>query len=458
MKPVKFLLLFLFCCPGLYSKASADSSFRVDFYADSEKTFASKITSPYLETRFSKREEKNNFGLAFSTQKILSDLSFTLKTGNLSGGGSLSRLNNPLLSVSSSPFTSGISEPSLCTASLPGYTSFSKTPSAFFLVKFPSIFKKTITAELSCFAAPEASSPVTSILISALLFKRNLKINFSSTGGGFPYEENSSSSWFSNEAYYPQGKHFCTINELSIKAGRKNTFYTGITMACYETPFGSLPVNLRLDLKFSSTHTDIYATGFYNPDDGIFTSSQKSIPSCVQLKGGFLLKSLMGKTTGSLVFVKTGINVFSTIYIMQLEHPLKVNAGIQLSSGRTSFSLSASINFTLIATEKNLTPEQADFSGFSIQLKDCWHFKYADIEGVFSAAYTPQKDESIASKYKITLNLSSNTAQKFSGSTSLNFNSKGGSNFQKKISASLNTRLNYKFVYFTGKLSFSTDF
>ena len=458
MRPAKYLFVFLLFSLKLYSRASADSSFRVDFYTDSDKTLASKITTPYLETRFSKREEKTNFGITISTKKIFPAVSFTLKTGNLSGGGSLSRLNNPVLSNSSSPFSSGISEPSLCTASLPGYTSFSKIPSAFFQVKLPPLLNKTVSAEVSCFASPEASSPVTSILISAVLFKRKLKINFSSAAASFPYTENSFSSWFSNEAYYPEGNHFCAINELSVQAGRKSTFYSGLTAVCYESPFGSLPLNLRLDLKFSSTHMDIYATGFYNPDDGIFTSSQKSLPSCAQLKGGFLLKSLMGKTSGTPVFVKTGINVFSTIYLMQLEHPLKINAGIQLSSGRTSFSLSGSINFLLIATEENLNPNQTDFDGFSVQLKDSWHFKYADIEGVFSAAWTPQKDESISSKYKFTLNVSSNTAQKLSGSSSIAFNSKGDSDFQKKLTASLNVRLYYRFIYFTGKLSFAADF
>ena len=458
MRLFRFSLIAIWLWLGIFPSFSAEYPYRTDFYADSDKTFGSRIKTPFIETRFSVREEEDrNFGITFSTRKLFPDLALTIKTGNLSAGGSLSRLNNPTLSNGTSPFSSSISEPDFCTASLPGYTSFSKVPSLYFLAELPPLFKKTITTEVSCFSTPDSASPVTSILTSAILFKRSLKIRFSSTAGIFPYNDNTSSSWFLNEAYYQQGTHFCAINEFSIEAGRKTKLFTGFTAAYYESPFGTLPLNLRLDIKFSSTHMDIYTSGFYNPDDGIITSSQKSIPSCLQFKGGFLIKSLMGKASGNSVLVKTGINVFSTIKLMQLEHPLRINAGLQMSSARSSFSLSSSVNFTLTATEKKLTPGKTDFTGISLQAKDTWYFKFVDIGAAVSAGYTPQENDTISSKYKFTLNASSNTPQKISGTASLSLTSNKDFEFQKKVSAALSVRLYYKFVYFTGKLSYSAD-
>ena len=80
-----------------------------------------KLTLPFVELKGSvdwadSKTEQNryNYGLAFNTQKLFKSFEAAVLTGNLSASGSLSRLNNPLLSVSSSPFSSGISEPSLC--------------------------------------------------------------------------------------------------------------------------------------------------------------------------------------------------------------------------------------------------------------------------------------------------------------------------------------------------------
>jgi len=457
MRLLKLFGFLLFVLIGLPQNFYSESKIRSYLYADSDKTFGTKIQTPYTEARFSLRYPDTNFGLTFSTKKISSIISLTMKTGNLNGGGGISHLNNPVISSSSSPFSSGITEASLCTASLPGYTSFSKEPSIYFQAFLTPLFNKKINLQLSCLTLPEAASPVTSILVSSTLFKRRLKLQFSSTAGNFFYKENSSSSWFLTDSYYPRGKHFCAINELTLEYSGKIKILTGLTAACYETPFGSLPLNLKAAAKLSSSHMDFYITAFYNPSEGIMTSSQKSIASCLQLKGGLVLKSLMKRDSMSPFFIKTGFNILSTINLMQTEHPLIINGGIQLSSSNNSFSLTGSINLKVLSSLQTMNPYKVELSGISFQIKESHFFKYLDAGAVCSANFTPGKNDTIKSKYKFTLNLNSNTKHKISGSSSFSLNQKDENDYQKKLSAALSLTLNFEYLCISGKLSFSTD-
>lgn len=455
-KMIFFLILFKSLCSGLFSA----EPFHLNFYADSDKTISSRLSLPYFEVRFNSRLPKESFGVSFSTKKF-SIVPLTMKIGNLSEGASISALKNPILSAGSSPFSSGITSVSGISANLPGYTSFSKPAGLFVQAELPVLPFSVI---VNCFSTEDLSAPVFSFLTSYSFFNKSLTFTISSTAGSFDYKSNGTSSWFLRAPYYPSGRHLCFINQFSLeyKPKTKNkgipSIITDFTAAFYESPFGGLPFNLRADIKVSAKHTELFASVFYNPVDGIITSSQKSLSSCLQLKGGLSAKTILGMSLSSPFFLKTGFNVYSQINLMETEHPLKINAGIQLAAATNVLSFSASLNLNLISSKKTSTLQKSEISSLSFQLKDNFYLKHINAGAALSASFTPEKSENFSAKYKISINAGNTHSQKINGTASFSINTKGNEVSSKNLAASLTAKLFFRWLSVTGKLSCEFDF
>ena len=172
------MIIFFILAGSLYTKAFSADPFHLEFYADSEKTVGTRLAVPYFEFRFNTRFPKESFGLSFSTKKF-SVIPFTMKVGNLSEGGSISALKNPMLSAGTSPFSNGITSVTGISANLPGYTSFSKAVGVFVQAEFP------FPVIINCFAAEDLHEPTFSLLFSHSFLSKVLTFKFSSTSGSF---------------------------------------------------------------------------------------------------------------------------------------------------------------------------------------------------------------------------------------------------------------------------------
>ena len=471
-KSKNYFILFILFTLFNWAKAYAEISEKrpplsLTLYGDSDKTLATKITSPYIEFRLSKREENTNLGLSFASKNMSPLFPFVIKAGNLSGSGSLSKLNNPAISNGTSPFSSGISYPGITKASLPGYSSFSNPTTVFFQLGIPNLLKKTSSLELSCFFPKNFASPLSSLLFSSSLFDRSLLLKFNSTAGLFTYDDNLSSSWFSDEPYYLAGNHLCSMYQFSIELNPKSKrllrfnlpdIYFSNTLAFYEFPNDTIPLCLRSEIKITSKHTESFIIAFYNPKDAIFTSSEKKLSSCLQVKGGFLIKSIMQRSKEMPLFIKTGLNIHSTFNLLQTEHPLRINAGIQVSSSMNTLSLTGSVNLSLNSVNNKSTIKSLEYSGLTLQIKDSMYFKYLIAALSASATFTPSKTEEMTSKYKFTLNMTNKASQKINGNTSLALSAKNGEVLSKKITGALSLLLKYKWLNFSGKISADFDF
>lgn len=452
MKTIRKLIIFSFLLCRLYPTLFSAESFHIDFYADSEKTFGTKLTVPYFEFRFNTRLPKESFGVFFSTKKF-SVVPLTIKMGNLSESGSISALKNPMLSAGTSPFSSGVSSVTGLTANLPGYTSFSKPAGVFVQAELP------FSITLNCLATEDLHDPVASFLFSHSFFNKHLTFKLSSTAGSFEYKSNGNSSWFLKQPYYPSGNHLCFINQMSAEYNPRSkikyipVILVNFTTAFYESPFGGLPYTLRTDLKLSSKHTDLFISAFYNPVDGIFTSSQKSIPSCVQLKGGLSAKTILGMNLNSPFFIKSGFNVYSQINLMEFEHPLRINAGIQLAAATNVLSFSASLTMNLITSTKDLALQKKEITNIYLQIKDTFYLKHINAGAALSASFTPEKSDTFSAKYKITINAGNTHSQKINGTASFSINTKGNEVSSKNLDASLTAKLQFRWISATGKLS-----
>lgn len=459
--------LFLFALIIILgAQLTAESVPHFEVYFDDDCTGGMRLTTNFSDLRLTTRPHKQNFGAAVFTSNILPRLPLTVKTGNLSAGGALSLLNNPELSAGSSPFTSSVTSTQVLTASLPGYTSFSKPVSTFFEFSTPktkSAVSRLFPIKINTWLTEQASSPVTSLAITFPPLPPYLNFSISYIGGFFYYNSNSTSSWFLKSPYYPSGNHYCGLLQFStqIKKSKNQSFLLNLTTALYESPFGFYQLIYRADAKLTTKHTNLFSQIYYNPYDNLLTSSEKTLSPGLQLKTGFLYKtpsklaSLYFKTP---VFLRAGTNVYLKLNLTQPEHPLKVNAGLQFSTEKTTQAFSLSADGKLISKKPESPPQDFTLKTITTQLKSTWKL------GTFTPALTlnltlPQNQAS-SKKYKITASTgyqskSKNTPLKINATTTIS--GTPDNKEELKISSSLSLHLKIKYLTLTGKISFNED-
>ena len=460
----KFFLFLMIIMLGV--GALAESVPHFEFYFDDDDTGGMRLTTPFSDLRLTTRPNKQNFGAAVFTSNILPRLPLTVKTGNLSAGGALSILNSPELNSGSSPFTTSVTSPQVLTASLPGYTSFSKPVSTFLEFSIPqnkSASPHSFPLKLNTWFTQQASLPVTSLALTFPPLPPYLTISASYIGGFFYYNSNSTSSWFLKSPYYPSGKHYCGLFQLStqIKKSKNQNFLLNLTTALYESPFGFYQLVYRADAKLSTKHTEFFSQIFYNPYDQLLTSSEKTLTPGLQLKTGILYKTpskLASLYFQTPVFLRAGTNAYLKINLTQPEHPLKVNAGLQFSTEKTTQSLSISADANLISKSPDSPPQDFTLKTITTQLKSTW--KLGSFTPALTLNLTLPQNQTSQKKYKLTASTgyqskSKTTPLKITASTTLSGTPENKE--ELKFSSSLAIHLKIKYLTIIGKLSFNED-
>ena len=443
-------LIFIPVLLTLAACSWAEDCFQLELYGDSQKTVGARLKTPLMEFRTSNQPDKFNSGILLSSRSFSKEFPIELKYGNLSLAGSLSRLNSPELSNSSSPFSDGIPSVSGLSASLPGYTSFSKPQSSFLQLSLNQLTKSPLSLSLGLWASPENDSPVFSTLISDKFFSKQLTLTASCTAGEFLYDANTSSSWFLDSPYYKEDSHFCSLFQLSADYKSKTSkkgIYTAFMAAIYETPFGPYTAAYRSDLKISLKQSELYTSVFLNAYEDTLTSSGKKLEPALQLKSGILKKKPLLSEKAEPVFLKFGANAYSKINLMKNEHPLRLNSGVQLSTEKTSLSFSVSAAALLKSESPEEPPQEFKKDSLTFQIKNSWYFKS------LTPSLTLTSEIKEAVKYKIQLNLTNKAKSKISGSASFSFSSKEKQITDQKLSAGLNCRLNFKKLTVIGKIA-----
>ena len=443
------ILIFAISTTKAYCKASLKT------YFDSDKTQALDFKFIAGQVKFAHQEGKVNTGIAAFSDAFAKNISFQLLSGNLSLGGSLSKLNNPLLSTSSSPFSSGFSSVDSFTASLPSYTSFSN-PTRLFL-QCGNLFKKSafIHWKLNCFYSPEDKKNALSFYLNKNFFKNQLKLTGQISLGIFPHKENSISSWFTNEFYYHQGMHLCSNYQVSFEY--KN-FKTSFLQGLYETPFGSITSLFRSDNRLITDRFIFTLSTLYNPnkkEKTIITSSDKILENCIQCRFGLQYKYRTGKAFP--IFIKNAFATYCNLSLASKEgpHDLRFCTGSQFTCPYTSNSLTLNVNGTLYY--KNNTPSYS-FDSLSIKLQNSayiWAFNPG-----FNASVTlnpSQNFDSLSVSTKLGLQLTYSKFPKISGTASITLNHIDGELTSKKLSASLKSTFTYKDFSVILKLSADTS-
>ena len=484
-KYIFYMLILIFI-----TLAQAEVKPHFEAYFDDEKTLGARFTTSFSDLRLTSRPNKQSAGAAVYAGTLFPRLPLTVKAGNLSAGGALSTLNSPELTAGTSPFTTCSPATSPLTATLPGYTSFSKPASAFAEASFspskklPSITPLPLTCRLSTWlpasgtlasvntASGKPTCPITSLQLTLPLKAHGLTLSASYTGGLFPYESNATSSWFLKSPYYPQGQHYCALFQFSAqskKTGSESKSHVkeaavNLTGGLYESPFGFYQLIYRLDEKISTKHIEHFSQIFFNPYDQLLTSSGKNLTPSLQLKTGLLYKSpskLASLYLKQPIFLRTGANLYSKINLTQNEHALKANAGLQISGEKSSQSISISTEGILISKSPESWPEDISIKSISSQLKSSWK------AGAFSPALSlnislPQ-NSSASPKYKINASCSYKSKSPklpltLNASSSLNISptTQNESPFTK-LSSTITLQLQTKYLKIIGKISFNEE-
>lgn len=437
---------FLFLTAPLYCLNS-----HLDLFID-EQACGGKLILPCTEFRYSQslKQEEINFGLAWSSEKVIKQLPFSIKCGDLSAGGLYSKLKNPLLTSSVSPFSTPVTEAACLTTTLPSYTSFSKETGCFFEAGYKN--KKTTLQEfkINYYVSPQDALEVVSSKIKLALANK-LNVSSSVCAGYFEYSNNESNSWFIDEQYYMDGIHFCTGSQFAISTPGISSVFS---LFLYESPFGYYQEVYRLENKLKTTHFIYSLNSAYVPQK-LITSSNKVLAEQLQLKGGLQYQFITGHSFP--VFVKTGVNTFANINLREEEHDLKFGAGVALSSPFYSLSITAALNNSVKMSGAGST--QVHFENGSIKLKNSWYFNIFTPTLAASFSYNPSADyTSFTTLQGYELNLAVDSNPNIVLKNKVTLSHKNFINTGKNYTASVSLKTRIKWLTVSGKFSIKFEF
>ncbi len=413
---------------------------------------------PFVKAAYVGKADKHSFNILASTQNTFENLCIKAQAGNLSAAGALSKLNNPVLSASSSPFSTAQTTVNGITVSAPGTSSLSKPVSYFAQFDFTGRQKKPIAIKgLANLIYIQSNSDFFSFsdndtfaFSSMLKGSAGKKASFSvSTALGlFPYEQNDSSSWFSKSYYdnfFYEGKHYCQNVQGNILLGNFNSL---LSTSVYESPFGSYDWTFRNENRFSRNNLNLSFSQFYSPAQ-VFTSSQKVTGNMYQAKTS-LQYSFVSVMNEKLFLTKTGVGLYYSN--KDDENTIKASAGIKCSYKKTSGYLTGAISFS---------PEDNTFSSLSVQTKISLNEKKIKTSLSGSVSVTPSQEKITANAAgfsgtateKITLGIGIPNFGNLSGTTTLSLSQKNGEMTKRKITAAISGKLTYKIISVGCKVS-----
>lgn len=385
-----------------------------------------KVIFPVAEGRFSwnlteEFQNEFNYGINLNTGKYLKDASAFLKIGNLSYGGSLSRLSSPAISSSVTGFSTASTSASCITSSLPSYSSFSNDLGFSLQGNLQKGILKN--GKASILFTPEQKFAA-SVYSKIQLFK-GFYLNASIAGGIFSYDS-SSVTTKNGKIKYDGGNHFCNLIQLGIS---NDFFYTLFNFGLFQNPIEKTKTDFSFrsesKLKFKKSVLNLFL--FYNPNEYILSSSG------TKNYGNFRGKITFQQTIPtSFFYIKTGFGTYSAIVQNDDEIPLKLSASVRLVNAFTTINFSFGTDFLFY---KNNHEKQTDnkFERFYFTIKNSWYFDY--ISPSLTASFNFYPDENFE-KYKciqkITISASIPTLIKLKLNSSLSLTEKGGE-FSKRV-------------------------
>ena len=429
------------------------------FYADEKLTFAADCIFPFVQIKGSCRPNQNNynFGVSGFTEKILPMFPCSAKVGNLSESGSLSRLKSFLLSGGNSPFSVDFAGASSIYSNLPSFSSFTKPISTFVQIGYSSKSSKRKSdcfslneVRINGFYTPQSKNIAASTYASSSFFQNKIKISASFTAGDFFYQENESSSWFLSDFYFPDGRHFCSLSQMTAEILHyKISFSQGL----YENAFGNYSSVFRLDNLFSVKNSSLTFSCYFNPNSKfqkVLSSSQTLLQDVIQLKSTFTHKFMAKKS-----FIKIGILAYTKMGLSDNFALGKLSFGAQITNPLFSVNFYFYGNSNFLRNFDSVTAELEDI-GFNFSNK--WYFSV--LSPAFSASSTFSFSDNynkVNSSSKISLKLAFLKNPKVYSDASYSFSTKNSNLSSQNMQFSISSTFIIKNVKISGSLGWKVD-
>lgn len=341
------IICFLFCL--LISPVSLWGSPKIfeeysHYFAYKDKTFTTggNLKFSFSEIKASTNFNNYNFGISLFSDNYLNHFPCTFKMGNLSIGGFISKLKNPVLDSACDGFSSCYSAPSLISAELPTFTLFTKPLSYFLEFAYTNEDKLFDNFGINCAYTPEANNLSFSV-IGKIKTRSKLAITDASGISLFNIEEKIPASWFSDLPYYSESRSFCLGNQLNFDFC--DYFKSCFSIFFYNTPFGDFNFVYKTENKAEIKNFNISLSAYLNLAKNLITLDNLVLSPCTQIKSNFQYTFLFQNTDN---YLKSGITFYSKIPLPLPASPdLKLGISSTLKIPRSTFQASTAFSFRL---------------------------------------------------------------------------------------------------------------
>lgn len=346
-----------------------------------------KLSSPLVSLATDFTKDHYNLGISFNSYKINKVFPVLIKAGNLSFGGSLSKLNTPSLSTNITPFTNVSAENKNITASFATPGSYTKPFSLFLQTSYNPKYSKQLNSIE--FSSSYYSNNLSFSFYTDFDIFKNAKLSFNSILGTYSYNEKKTTSWFDDSFYYHAGNHFSMSNQLFFDAKH---FRNYLYINSYESPFNSIQHTFRNEGAIIFPKYNFNYSVFYNPNKELLTSNDKMINPVFQCKINTQYKLDLNQN----MTMQNGLTVMADINLNQTQHNIKCASGSKLIFNKLQSTNTVLITGTI---QENSTGLSFQGKNYSLQTTNIFVTKELLNSIEIKASFSPDKNDSLKSDY-----------------------------------------------------------
>lgn len=436
---------YLWSVPNLFRNYS-------HYYSYEKETFTTshKLELSMTEGRFSVNSKGNyNYGLSIFSDNYLKNFPTKCNIGNLSIGGIISKLNNPMIDTSTSGFTACYSQPSIVTSSLPSNNSFTNPFSIFFETSW--VNEKTFIKEacLNNAYTPDSKALSFSSKIN-FGFTENFELTNTLGFSIFTLKENNSNSWYLTLPYFPETGSFCFAGQIEMELFNLRSNFSVFS---YKSPLPDSKNNkiieniFRTDNKFETNHFQISIALLFNNNPHIISRDNKVLKPTTQIKSNIQYKNDFGHNDD--YSFRAGITTYSNISAYYNENDdFKLGLSTSFTSPLASVLLEGNLSYAFFQDSKTL---KLNFA--SANIENIWHLGFFSPSlGISSQYYISSANNDVSENYKINLGLNLWNST-IINDNSFSFSLKKNAICNKKLKTGININFSFKNILISAKIA-----
>ena len=401
-----------------------------------------KLDLSMFSGRFSKKNESYNFGASLFSEKYLKHFPITIMAGNLSIGGIISKLKDPLMTTSISEFSSAFSESEFMTGELPTSISFSKPFSTFLELGYKNDDFFIQDVSINGAYTPETNESDFSSKL-ALSFTDKIKTVSTASISFFNLNEYTPAYWKTSTPCYNEYKSICLALENEIIIDK---FSGKFSVFSYETPFGDFENIYKSENKFETDFFKIELCGLINKNNNIISKDNTHIYPCIQARTNIQIDFPLKENSKNKL--RTGLASYMKRQSDKDKNDFKLSLSTLYSNELTSIYLEENTSYGFQSSFNLFSPKSV-----LLKIKNEWTFPHFSPVFGFSAEYSFSETGSLKyQNYKINIDFNIQK-ELFTTSSSFSYTCKNHQISKKKVDFGACLNLNYKKIFIIMKIN-----